>query len=290
MEHMRIDVLSTEDYSQFKPVMGNRKLSSGHIQKLVHAIEEQDLTQSRPILVNENLEIIDGQHRFEACKQLGLPIYYQVQVGGNSYHAASLNATQAAWDDTNYMDHLKAHGDPTITSLNNFLQTHGISVSVLIGCITADARSRQWSRSLRSGKLDPAYWENSEIIERIGRWKEFLAVAIPSVPQSISKRFLQQSSCIVSLIRFMYLLGCNWHQFLNNIQMGCQVRPCRTIEQYMDMFVDIHNYKQKDRLQFRPGQFRDQTEYRNRASYKLYNSKAAEETAEKVVGLSFTIS
>ena len=31
-----------------------------------------------PIVVNEKMEIIDGQGRFEVCKEKGLPIYYNI--------------------------------------------------------------------------------------------------------------------------------------------------------------------------------------------------------------------
>ena len=37
-----------------------------------------------PIIVNENYEIIDGQHRYSASKELGLPIRYIVGEGYGS--------------------------------------------------------------------------------------------------------------------------------------------------------------------------------------------------------------
>jgi hypothetical protein len=37
-----------------------------------------------PIVVNEKMFIVDGQHRFEACRRLGLPIHYLVQRGAQA--------------------------------------------------------------------------------------------------------------------------------------------------------------------------------------------------------------
>ena len=279
----------SDDYSQFKSLPGNRAIRAGHVEALVKAIEEKDMTKVRPILVNEKLEIVDGQHRFEACKQLGLKIYYQIQKGATSFDAAALNAIQKAWTDSNYMDHLLCHDDPVMVSLRKFLSEHGLPNSVLITCITSDARSRTWSKNMKAGKLDPKMWENPEIIERIERWKEFVAVVEPTLRLPVTKHFLYHTSMVAALIRFMCLLGCRWEQFMSNIQQGCAVRPCRTVEQYMEMFVDIHNYRQKDRLQFRPGQLRQQTEYKNNAAYKVYDSAGAPPLADKPMSLSFSL-
>ena len=63
----------TYDYSLFKFIDCNRNVS--HIKKLKESIESIDLTMHYPIIVNDNMEIVDGQPRFEVCKLIGKPIY-----------------------------------------------------------------------------------------------------------------------------------------------------------------------------------------------------------------------
>jgi hypothetical protein len=64
----------TSDYDQFVIMEANREQNRGHIEAIKAAFGEMgNLTRVQPILVNERFEIIDGQHRFIACKELGEP-------------------------------------------------------------------------------------------------------------------------------------------------------------------------------------------------------------------------
>ena len=61
-------VHTTTDYFLFKPINGNRNINRLHLSRLKKSIEENYLFTV--IIVNENYEIIDGQHRFECIKEL----------------------------------------------------------------------------------------------------------------------------------------------------------------------------------------------------------------------------
>ena len=65
------EIRETNNYDIFKNMLGNRELKDKNYKKLMRSINEKQLII--PILVNEKFEIIDGQHRFSACKSLGKP-------------------------------------------------------------------------------------------------------------------------------------------------------------------------------------------------------------------------
>jgi len=66
----------TLDYSIFKQVNFNREKNSRHIKNLKAILLKENLLHLHPILVNEKMEVVDGQHRLEAAKELSLPIFY----------------------------------------------------------------------------------------------------------------------------------------------------------------------------------------------------------------------
>ena len=68
----RIEV--SKDYNKFKFVSGNRPVDDRHVNKLVHSMKQHFIPT--PIIVNSKNEIVDGQHRYLACKKLGLDVYY----------------------------------------------------------------------------------------------------------------------------------------------------------------------------------------------------------------------
>ena len=66
----------TTDYNLFTYLIGNRDIVDKHVKDLSSQIDERDL--NIPIIVNEKMEVCDGQHRLEACKHHQLPVYYIV--------------------------------------------------------------------------------------------------------------------------------------------------------------------------------------------------------------------
>lgn len=65
----------TKNYSLFKKYAKNRDIDGRHVEKLIASIKTANLLDCEPILVNEKMEVIDGQHRLEAAKSLNLDIY-----------------------------------------------------------------------------------------------------------------------------------------------------------------------------------------------------------------------
>lgn len=68
-------VYRTSDLSIFKTLNGNREVKDRRKQKLMESIDKYGYI-TNPIIVNERYEVIDGQGRLAACKELGTPIDY----------------------------------------------------------------------------------------------------------------------------------------------------------------------------------------------------------------------
>lgn len=91
-------IAQTEDYNLFKRISGNRGVNKAHVGRLVQAISENaEMTKYTPIVVNENYEVIDGQHRLEALTQLGLPVHYIKGEGLDLSNVQGLNSMNKPW-------------------------------------------------------------------------------------------------------------------------------------------------------------------------------------------------
>jgi ParB-like chromosome segregation protein Spo0J len=62
-------IFETRDYGMFKRLKGNRDITTNRVAIIKASIENIGYI-SNPIICNENMEIIDGQGRYEACKEL----------------------------------------------------------------------------------------------------------------------------------------------------------------------------------------------------------------------------
>ncbi|MEQ9286955.1 MAG: ParB N-terminal domain-containing protein [Cyclobacteriaceae bacterium] len=83
-------VFETNDYSSFKKIKGNRGIDPQHVNRLEHSFKKKHL--KTPILLNEKMEIVDGQHRVEAAKNLNLPVYYIIKENYGLDEARALNS------------------------------------------------------------------------------------------------------------------------------------------------------------------------------------------------------
>ena len=92
----------TRDYSMFKTVTGNREVDKGHVQKLKREIQKKDL--DLPIFINENDEVVDGQHTLQARKELGKPVRYIRGRFENEFDVAIMNANRKNWPMTAYLN------------------------------------------------------------------------------------------------------------------------------------------------------------------------------------------
>ena len=117
----------TSDYEKFTFLVGNRDVVNKHVKDLSAQIDQRDL--NIPIIVNEKMEVCDGQHRLEAYKVLGLPVHYIVKEGLTLQDIRKLNSVNRKWTMNEYMmSHFKL-GSKHYVTLEWFVRTYDFSVS-----------------------------------------------------------------------------------------------------------------------------------------------------------------
>jgi len=125
-------VEKTNKYEIFKSLKGNRPLEKTHIRKLKKSIENNNRLNLHPIIINQNYEIIDGQHRLEVAKQLGLDIFYIKSETINDEHLIECNVNQKSWEVENYIDFFSQKEKITdYVELKNFMQLSNLKPKVL---------------------------------------------------------------------------------------------------------------------------------------------------------------
>lgn len=92
-------VYETMDYDKFSFIGENRK--TDHVKAIIKSMRNRDVPNA--ILCNEKMEIIDGQNRFKARKEMGLPILYYCIDNLNIYDVASLNSFAKNWSNKDFV-------------------------------------------------------------------------------------------------------------------------------------------------------------------------------------------
>lgn len=87
-------VYTTTNYDIFNRLMGNRDTTS--VKRIIESIQKIGYVDN-PLIVNEKLEIIDGQNRLEAFRMLGYEVPFHIVEGIGIAEARQMNIGRGNW-------------------------------------------------------------------------------------------------------------------------------------------------------------------------------------------------
>jgi hypothetical protein len=110
-----LNIEKTDEYSIFNTLTSNRVVNKKHVKVLKESLSETQIPV--PIIVNEQMEVIDGQHRLQAIKELGLEVYYITIPGLGLPDVIRLNHDAKNWTLRDYIEAYVAEGKENYQTL-----------------------------------------------------------------------------------------------------------------------------------------------------------------------------
>ncbi len=101
---MNIQVNQTKDYSRFKFLELNRAINKLHVKNLMKLNEERSRFHLFPIVVDKDMNIIDGQHRYTACKESDSPVFYITDDASTEDKFTEITKVNTATKSHSYSD------------------------------------------------------------------------------------------------------------------------------------------------------------------------------------------
>lgn len=168
-----LQIKGTKDYAIFKVLPGNRIKTKAHVQELMQSFETLTplLREARPIIVNEEYEIIDGQHSLEAAIQTGEVAWFVIVPGLKVTETRAINSTQKGWTVPDYVASY-ALEIPDYKTLMEIHEEYPVAYTRLTGLLMFRAYGGGWAgKTLRTGKyrLPPL----KQGLERLQKLKDF---------------------------------------------------------------------------------------------------------------------
>lgn len=230
----------TNTYDVFKFRTDNRPVNKKHVQDLVNSIKSHNLLELQPITINGDMEILDGQHRLLAAKQLGVDIYYQIEKKLTSADIITMNISKS-WGAADYVNYYVKNGHLEYQRLESFMKEHGISLRVamhlLLGAsLDKKAEFRLGKFKFPEGDFTNALemcWETVGIIKRLNGHSSY----------STSARFWQ---CMVKLANHPEFDKKKW--IFNLERLITRMGPRARMTDYLRLFMDIYNYKNHTKI------------------------------------------
>lgn len=236
-----VKIYFTREYGRFKSILGNRDLSQSKIKRIISDIEDGlDMLKYCPIIVDKDMNVIDGQHRLFVAKSLQSNIWYVISETIDLIDIAKVNSNTDKWKPSDFLNCYLSQGNDHYRKLNEFLIKHNVSLSTALpllmkGSIGAHGASKEVRIAFEKGEFKMKF-ENSasDLLLTAFKFKDFSGYK--------SRYFLD------AIDNLLKAKKCNIPDLLKRFEkFPDPLNRCNSSKDFMIALEEIYNYKQHER-------------------------------------------
>jgi hypothetical protein len=224
---------TTKNYDKFNLLDFNREMSESHIKKIKESIDKYGYVMSNPIIVDKEYNVIDGQHRFIACKELDLPIVYEVEEKGTDL-IITLNTTQRRWQLSDYINYYaNKYGNANYLRLKKLSERHHLQPNTIL-ILLHGTSGENVAKQVKKGNLKFTAEEELTVNSNLNACKQ----VAENLKIKLSVRFIE------SLLQLSRMSNFKWLTMINkSLKYPTLAYNCITRDDYLTMLRYIYNYQ-----------------------------------------------
>ena len=253
---MFLGPFETTDYDMFKILKFNRSINLSNLKKIKASLMLKNLLQVHPIIVNADMELIDGQHRLQAARELGIPVWYKIHPGATENEIILLQEAKG-WEPKDYCNFYATRGNENYQKLEEFCKKHTMPVGVAFKSFFTFGRCSEFAAAFRSGDFKfPQENAIQELEETMVKIKECVA----SINKyCFSRKRITKSTYFARALNTLFqVVGFDSNLFLKKIALKADsLRVCGSTGAYYRMFLEIYNFKNSKPIQTVPKKFKE---------------------------------
>lgn len=235
--HTATQILQTRDYSIFKKMPGNRDNDVAHVKKLIkNMMEVGNLTAEFPVVLNEKMQIVDGQHRIAALKELGWPVGYRIQEGLTLDTVRGINQAGQNWSWRDYAVSFVSNGTPEqviqYAQLLRLIDKFNVSKTVvMIFCSLSSKSHLKHAVSFKQGDL---------VIPNVDRTEHLLA-KYKEITSLLTREDTTLARAVYNIIQNPIY---DHQRMLHKLKVSdSDIKRMGTVEEYARALEVIYNWK-----------------------------------------------
>lgn len=243
-------IKKTKDYDIFILRDDNReKIDRPHIQRLCESIKSRNLLEFRPIVVNEKMEVIDGQHRLFAAKALDVEIYYQVESKLDAPDIVRMNISKA-WTMGDYLNFYCQHDYEEYKKLAEFMKKHSLTLKVALTIALGQSKLGYYEFKRGEFKFEECSenvdldicWETIHYIQKINGYAQY----------TYTNRFWK---AMLKLVKHPNFDAKKWKS--NVEKLVSNFCPKARADDYVIMVQNIYNWRNNAKIHLLDDQIRN---------------------------------
>lgn len=234
-------IKKTSDYEMFKFRDDNRDINKNHVNTLVASMKQHNDMHLFPIVVNDDMEIVDGQHRLEACKILNCPVFFVVDNEFTPDKIITVNTTQARWKADDFLNYYIEHGNENYLKLKNLRDDLKFKTNTTLRWLI-DKAGGSTIQSFNNGKFK--FKISEKLLHSILQTKRFIDFLRTRnfKPEKAYDSWSFHAACK----EFFTNPIVDHERFFNRLnEIPFTFYYTNTWQAYLDQFVEIYNYNIK---------------------------------------------
>lgn len=239
---MKKEALETSDYEKFKFLKTNAEIDQRHVKRLIASISIKNMLKLRPILVNTDLEVIDGQHRLLAAKALRVPIFYQIDEEAGDEEMILLNTASRTWTITEYVHHYAQKGNDNFIRIDRICKLYSVSPSFVIKVCGTGSSKRA---GVKAGTFQ--FSKEKEVAMKYELEKAFEVMEFIRSQSLSNVGFLKTEKALMGIMQLQKKEGFDNELFMKKLISHIEkVHCCIDANGFLEMFKNIYNWKNQN--------------------------------------------
>ena len=237
---MKATITATKNYKLFDFSLSNRTFNPGKHRLLLKSLKEHGYDPARPIVCFRNernrLEVVDGQHRLNFCRELGIPVYYTI-----SEHTDPIeyNAPSVGWSIHDYLKAWACKGSDDYATLIQFAHDHKLPVTTAANMLAGldNTSGGAVVNKMRDGSF--------KVIDLP------FATRCASAVNAIGEHFKEARSFyfVAAMIRCLKVPEFDINQLISKLRKHPGIlKPCARVDQYLQDIETAYNFANKKGL------------------------------------------
>ena len=226
-------ITSTKNYEMFKLVKSNRVVKQRNVERLMKSFAMTGgMSMSKPIIVDKNFNVIDGQNRLMACKKMDIPVHYIVS-DDKIENIPIYNSYQEKWGLEDYAHYWAEQGNENYKKILEVRDKVSIALNGVLECLVPSG-----------GYKNDVFKEGRFVFEEdVDKCVEYIQKILQLCYVVKGKRNV--SAKMLRAIRFLSRIKTFDLDILLEKIMRYQgkIYTCATSEEYIQMFTSLYNYK-----------------------------------------------
>lgn len=223
-------ILETYDYDKFKMIKGNRNIKKNS--NLENSVKKNGIIL--PVDVNENMEVLDGQHRLEIARKYSLPVPYRIITGLGINDVIELNNTIKTWKLEDYIQKFVIEENQEYIRLMKLIDTHkGLPLSSVVSAAMGNlALSSIATQAIKTGNFK--FIDYHQFSEFLQKYDNFINSVGLTSSQPVFFAFFNLYT--TTIFDFMRLIN---GMKRKNIE---EISETRNLDLVLEFLIRAHNY------------------------------------------------